>query len=63
MEERVFGLSAWHILILAIVLFLLWGGRISDAMHGFGASIGRSDSRLNRFIPPLWQRVLRSLFR
>ena len=58
-----FGLSAWHVLILGIILFVLWGGRLSNAMHGFGRSIGTADGRVNRFITPFWQRILRSLFR
>ena len=58
-----FGLGLWHILIIGIVLFLLFGGRISDAMGEVGKSIGSNDGRTDRFVPPLLQRVLRALFR
>jgi hypothetical protein len=58
-----FGLSIWHILIVGFVLFLLFGGRISDAMGAAGKSIGSNDGRTDRFVPPLLQRILRALFR
>jgi hypothetical protein len=58
-----FGLSIWHILIVGFVLFLLFGGRISDAMGEAGKSIGSNDGRTDRFVPPLLQRILRALFR
>jgi len=58
-----FGLSIWHILIIGLVLFLLFGGRISDTMGEAGRSIGANDGRTDRFVPPLLQRILRALFR
>jgi hypothetical protein len=58
-----FGLSIWHILIIGFVLFLLFGGRISDAMGKAGRSIGSNDGQTDRFVPPLLQRILRALFR
>jgi len=58
-----FGLSLWHILIIGIVLFVLFGDRISDAMGEAGRSIGANDGRTDRYVPPLLQRVLRALFR
>jgi hypothetical protein len=58
-----FGFSIWHILIVGLVLFLLFGGRISDAMGAAGKSIGSGDGKADRFVPPLLQRILRSLFR
>jgi len=58
-----FGLSIWHVLIIGLVLLLLFGGRISDAMGQAGRSIGSNDGRADRFVPPLLQRILRALFR
>ena len=58
-----FGLSIWHLLIIGLVLFVLFGGRISDAMGAAGRSIGTNDGRTDRFVPPMLQRVLRALFR
>ena len=58
-----FGLSIWHILIIGVVLLVLFGGRISDAMGEVGRSIGKNDGRADRFVPPLLQRILRALFR
>jgi hypothetical protein len=58
-----FGLSIWHILIIGVVLLMLFGGRISDAMGEAGRSIGSNDGRADRFVPPLLQRILRALFR
>ena len=58
-----FGLSIWHILIIELVLLVLFGGRISDAMGVVGRSIGSNDGRADRFVPPLLQQILRALFR
>ncbi len=58
-----FGLSIWHILIIGLVLFVLFGGRISDAMGAAGKSIGSQDGKADGIVPPLLQRILRSLFR
>ena len=37
-----FGLSMWHILIIGLVLLVLFGGRISNAMGEVGRSIGKN---------------------
>ena len=58
-----FGLSIWHILIIGLVLLVLFGGRISNAMGEVGRSIWSNDGRADRFVPPLLQRILRALFR
>ena len=58
-----FGLSIWHALIIGFVLFILFGGRISNAVGEVGRSIGSNDGRADRFVPPLLQRILRALFR
>ena len=58
-----FGLSIWHILIIGVIVFLLFGGRLSDAMGEAGRSIAKNDGRTDRFVPPLLQRIIRTLFR
>jgi hypothetical protein len=62
-----FGLSIWHIVILLVIGFLLFGGRLSDLMGAAGKSL-RSDDGIapmigNRFMPPLLQRIVRTLFK
>jgi Sec-independent protein translocase protein TatA len=58
-----FGLSIWHILIIGFVLLVLFGGRISDVMGDAGKSIGSGDGRVNQYVPPLLQKILRLVFR
>ncbi|HKQ44249.1 MAG TPA: twin-arginine translocase TatA/TatE family subunit [Rhizomicrobium sp.] len=61
-----FGLSAWHIVILLVVGFLLFGGKLSDLMGAAGRSLrsGEGLSMLgNRFLPPFLQQFLRALFK
>jgi Sec-independent protein translocase protein TatA len=58
-----FGLSAWHMLLIGIVVIVLFGGRISDLMGEAGRAIGSGDRRANQFVPPLLQKILRALFR
>ena len=57
------GLSVWHILVIGIVLFVLFGGSISALMGEAGRSIGSSDGRADRFVPPMLQRILKGFFR
>jgi len=62
-----FGLSIWHIAILLVVGFLLFGGKLSDLMGAAGRNL-RSEKNLvprlgERFLPPFLQRILRVLFR
>ena len=61
-----FGLSVWHIVILAVIGFLLFGGRLSELMGAAGRSL-RSGEGLtmigNRFLPPFLQQFLRTLFK
>jgi len=60
-----FGLSFWHIGILLLIGFLLFGGRISDLMGAAGKSLRQEDvSALgSRFMPPFLQRIVRMLFK
>ncbi|HKY19192.1 MAG TPA: twin-arginine translocase TatA/TatE family subunit [Rhizomicrobium sp.] len=61
-----FGLSTWHIVILLVVGFLLFGGKLSDLMGAAGRSLrsGEGLSMLgNRFLPPFLQQFLRALFK
>ncbi len=61
-----FGLSAWHIVILLVIGFLLFGGRISDLMGAAGKSLKKDEGLApmigSQFMPPLLQRILRALF-
>jgi hypothetical protein len=60
-----FGLSVWHIVILLVIGFLLFGGRISDLMGAAGKSLRKEDGLAplgNQFMPPLLQRIVRMLF-
>jgi hypothetical protein len=62
-----FGLSIWHIVILLLIGFLLFGGRLSALMGAAGKSLRKDDGLApmigNQFMPPLLQRILRALFR
>jgi mttA/Hcf106 family len=62
-----FGLSIWHIVILLVIGFLLFGGRISDLMGAAGKSLRSEDGLApmvgNQFMPPLLQRIVRMLFK
>ena len=60
-----FGLSIWHIVILLVIGFLLFGGKLSDLMGAAGRSVRPEDVSAigSRFMPPLLQRILRTLFR
>jgi hypothetical protein len=61
-----FGLSVWHIVILLVIGFLLFGGRISDLMGAAGKSLRSKDGIApligEQFAPPLLQRIIRMLF-
>jgi TatA/E family protein of Tat protein translocase len=63
----VFGLSIWHIAIIVVVVFLLFGGRLSDLMGAAGKSLRSEKSLLPRlsqqFLPPFLQKILSVLFR
>jgi hypothetical protein len=62
-----FGLSVWHIVILLVIGFLLFGGRISDLMGAAGKSLRKEDGLAplvgNQFVPPLVQRIVRMFFK
>ena len=60
-----FGLSFWHIGILLVIAFLLFGGRISDLMGAAGKSLRQEDvaSIGSRFMPPFLQKIVRMLFK
>jgi len=60
-----FGLSIWHIVILLVIGFLLFGGKLSNLMGAAGRSLRPEDVATigSRFMPPLLQRILRTLFR
>ena len=62
-----FGLSIWHIAIIVVVVFLLFGGRLSDLMGAAGKSLRSEQNLLPRlsqqFLPPFLQKILSVLFR
>ena len=62
-----FGLSYWHIGILLVIGFLLFGGRLSDLMGAAGRSLrqekGLAPMLSERLLPPFWQRILQMLFK
>lgn len=60
-----FGLSFWHIGILLVIGFLLFGGRLSDLMGAAGKSLRSEDATAigSRFMPPLLQKIVRLLFK
>jgi hypothetical protein len=62
-----FGLSFWHIAVLAVIAFLLFGGRLSDLMGAAGRNLRQQDGLApmlgDRLVPPFWQRILRTFFK
>ena len=60
-----FGLSVWHIGILLVIGFLLFGGKISDLMGAAGRSLRSEDAAAigSRFLPPFLQKIVRMLFK
>jgi TatA/E family protein of Tat protein translocase len=58
-----FGLSIWHLLVIGVVAFLLFGGRISDLMGAAGKSIRTGEGPASRFIPPIILKIIKMLFR
>jgi len=62
-----FGLSFWHIAILVVIAFLLFGGKISHLMGAAGKSLRQEDGLApligNQFLPPVVQRIIRTLFK
>ena len=60
-----FGLSYWHIGILLVIGFLLFGGKLSDLMGAAGRSLRSEDVTTigSRFMPPFLQRIVRLLFK
>jgi hypothetical protein len=66
-ESRMFGLSFWHIGILLLLAFLLFGGRLSDLMGAAGKAVRQHGDEIapalgNRLMPPFLQKILRVLF-
>ena len=63
-----FGLSVWHIAILLVIGFLLFGGRISDVMGAAGKGLRQHGDEIvpalgNRLMPPFLQRIVQVLFK
>ncbi|HET7086056.1 MAG TPA: twin-arginine translocase TatA/TatE family subunit [Rhizomicrobium sp.] len=63
-----FGLSFWHIAILALLLFLLFGGKLSDLMGAAGKGLRQHGDEIvptlgNRLMPPFLQRIVQMLFK
>jgi len=60
-----FGLSYWHIGILLLIGFLLFGGKLSNLMGAAGRSLRSEDVTTigSRFLPPFLQRIVRMLFK
>jgi TatA/E family protein of Tat protein translocase len=62
-----FGLSIWHIVILLVIAFLLFGGRLSDLMGAAGKGLREHGDEImpsvgNRLMPPFLRRVVQILF-
>jgi len=57
-----FGLSIWHLLVIGVVVFLLFGGRISDLMRTAGKSVRTGEGPASRFIPPIIPKIIKMLF-
>lgn len=57
-----FGLSIWHLLIIGVVAFLLFGGRLSDLMGAAGKSLRTGEGPASRFIPPVVPKIIKMLF-
>jgi len=67
-ESRMFGLSFWHIGILLLLAFLLFGGRLSDLMGAAGKGLREHGDEIvptigNRLMPPFLQRIVQILFK
>ena len=60
-----FGLSFWHIGILLVIGFLLFGGKLSDLMGAAGRSLRSEDVTTigSRFMPPFLHRIMRMLLK
>ena len=63
-----FGLSFWHIAILALLFFLLFGGKLSDLMGAAGKTLRQESDQIvptlgNRLMPPFLQRIVQVLFK
>jgi mttA/Hcf106 family len=62
-----FGLSFWHIAILVVIAFLLFGGKLSDLMGAAGRHLRARDGLApmlgNQFLPPALQRILKLFFK
>jgi hypothetical protein len=57
-----FGLSIWHLLVIGVVLFLLFGGRISNLMGAAGKNIRTGEGPFSRFIPSIIPKIIKMLF-
>ena len=57
-----FGLSIWHLLVIGVVVFLLFGGRISNLMGAAGKSIRTGEGPASRFIPSIIPKIIKMLF-
>ena len=66
-RPRMFGLSFWHIAILVVISFLLFGGKISDLMGAAGRNLRSQDGIApmigNQILPPVLQRILKLFFK
>jgi TatA/E family protein of Tat protein translocase len=57
-----FGLSIWHLLVIGVVVFLLFGGRIADLMRAAGKSVRTGEGPASRLIPPIIPKIIKLLF-
>ncbi len=57
-----FGLSFWHLLIIGVVVFLLFGGRIFNLMGAAGKSLRTGEGPASRYIPPIIPKIIKMLF-
>ena len=60
-----FGLSFWHIAVMAVIGFLLFGGRLADLMGAAGKSLRSEDTAMidSRLMFPFLQRIVRMLYK
>jgi Sec-independent protein translocase protein TatA len=57
-----FGLSIWHIVVIGVVVFLLFGGRISSLMGAAGKSLRSGEGPVSQVVPSIIPRIIKTLF-
>ena len=57
-----FGISVWHLLIIGVVVFLLFGSRIFNLMGAAGKSLRTGEGPASQFIPAIIPKIIKMLF-